>query len=481
MRVMVVWCPDWSVVAALEEAERSPRSPAAVLLGQRRRGVQRSRPGRGRTTRAAPPRRPGQVPRAGAAARQPRPRRPGLRARAGRGRGAASRGGRAAPGTARRPGARQLVRHRDRRRRDRLPGAGRDRRLGRADRHRRRPLHRRAGGPHRRRAVVDGRARGRLRAVPARAARRTCCRTTVPRGRELVGLLQRLGLRTLGDLADLPGDAVEHRLGRLRRRRAATRPGRGPHAVRGPHPAARARRAGGLRAAAGLRRGDHLQRAHDRRAVRRPAGPPPARRHRGAGRGRVRRRRLLVARLAAPAPLQRPRPRRPGPLAAAVGRRRRLAARPQGVRAWCARRSSGSGSCPRWSSRPPPTARRCGAARPTTWSSAGVARVQGMVGFDAVRRPVLQGGRSPVGPAGAGAVGRARGRPAPARPAVAGPGARAGAGPGVRRSPGRRGRRRRRPGGVRHRPRRGDRRAAALPGPAGTARSRRRAASPGSR
>ncbi len=34
-----------------------------------------------------------------------------------------------------------------------------------------------------------------------------------PRGRELVGLLQRLGLRTLGDLADLPGAAVEHRLG----------------------------------------------------------------------------------------------------------------------------------------------------------------------------------------------------------------------------------------------------------------------------
>ena len=30
MRVMVVWCPDWSVVAALEEADRSLRSPAAV-------------------------------------------------------------------------------------------------------------------------------------------------------------------------------------------------------------------------------------------------------------------------------------------------------------------------------------------------------------------------------------------------------------------------------------------------------------------
>ena len=31
MRVLVVWCPDWSVVAALDEAEQSPRSPAAVL------------------------------------------------------------------------------------------------------------------------------------------------------------------------------------------------------------------------------------------------------------------------------------------------------------------------------------------------------------------------------------------------------------------------------------------------------------------
>src|SRR4051794_36520160 len=31
MRVLVVWCPDWSVVAALREAERSPAVPAAVL------------------------------------------------------------------------------------------------------------------------------------------------------------------------------------------------------------------------------------------------------------------------------------------------------------------------------------------------------------------------------------------------------------------------------------------------------------------
>ena len=50
MRVMVVWCPDWSVVAALDEAERSPRSPAAVLSANvvevcngpaRREGVRR--------------------------------------------------------------------------------------------------------------------------------------------------------------------------------------------------------------------------------------------------------------------------------------------------------------------------------------------------------------------------------------------------------------------------------------------------------
>jgi protein ImuB len=31
MRVLVVWCPDWSVVAALREAELAPSTPAAVL------------------------------------------------------------------------------------------------------------------------------------------------------------------------------------------------------------------------------------------------------------------------------------------------------------------------------------------------------------------------------------------------------------------------------------------------------------------
>ena len=91
-----MWCPDWSVVAALEEAEKSPALPRRRAARQRRRGVQRPRPGRGRTPRAAPPRRPGPVPRAGAAARQPRPRRPCLRAGPGHRRGPASRGGGAA-------------------------------------------------------------------------------------------------------------------------------------------------------------------------------------------------------------------------------------------------------------------------------------------------------------------------------------------------------------------------------------------------
>ena len=55
---------------------------------------------------------------------------------------------------------------------------------------------------------------------PTAAPRRSCagCRSTCwptrgARGRELVGLLERLGLRSLGDLADLPAEAVEHRLG----------------------------------------------------------------------------------------------------------------------------------------------------------------------------------------------------------------------------------------------------------------------------
>ena len=102
---------------------------------------------------------------------QPRPRRPRLRAGpVGRG-GPAPRGVGPAARPARRARARQLVRHRDRRRGHRVPGAGRERRVGRPVRHRRRPLHRRAGRAHRRGAVVDRRAARGVGGLPARPAR----------------------------------------------------------------------------------------------------------------------------------------------------------------------------------------------------------------------------------------------------------------------------------------------------------------------
>ena len=329
-------------------------------------------------------------------ARQPRPRRPGLRAGAGHRRGAAPRGGGAAARPARGAGARQLVRRRDRRRRAACQSPGRGGRLGRPARHRRRPVHRRAGGPHRRRAGVGGRPGGRVRGVPARPAR-----------------------------ARAPG--------RRRRGRELVEPAA---AARPPHPGRPRRPAGRRGASTGWARygAEVWRRARgEDRALFAARTPPPeldaevafeppldsveaitfsvrttAERfvaqlahHQlvatgGAGRGRVRRRRLLVARLAAPALLRRPRPGRPGALAAAGRGSRRLAAGAQAVRRRCEPRSTGSGSCPRWSSRQPPTARRCGARASDDLVERGVARVQGMVGFDAVRRPVLQGGRSPA-------------------------------------------------------------------------------------
>ena len=245
MRVMVVWCPDWSVVAALEEAERSLALP-------RRRAVA---PTSSRSATAPP------APRAYAAGSAAATRRrgapswcccrptptatPGPSSRSSRWSRTCAPGwlpcgpgcspsGRPAAGTAARPHAAATACQA-------LVEAGVwDVRVGIAD-----DLFTAEQAARRGRgAGVDGRPAGRLRGVPARPARRTCCRTTAPRGRELVGLLQRLGLRTLGDLADLPGDAVEHRLGRLRRRGPATGPGRGPDAVRRAHPAARARRRG---------------------------------------------------------------------------------------------------------------------------------------------------------------------------------------------------------------------------------------------
>ena len=65
----------------------------------------------------------------------------------------------------------------------------------------------------------------------------------------------------------------------------------------------------------------------------------------------------------------------------------------------------------------------------------GVARVQGMVGFDAVRRPVLQGGRSPAARQSLVPWGERAVDLRPRRPAVARAGARAGTGAGLRHPP----------------------------------------------
>ena len=328
------------------------------------------------------------------------------------------------------------------------------------------------------RAGVDGRPCRRVRGVPARPARRTCCRTTAPAGRELVGLLQRLGLRTLGDLADLPGDAVEHRLGRLRRRRSGDGPGartRRSFAARTPPPELDAEvsfeppldsveaitfsvRTTAERFVAQLAHhqlvatGVRVEAESDGVVCSSRTWLHP--RHFSA--------RDLVDRVH-------------WQLQSAAGRR--LAAR--------AARTPGAVRAPIDRVRFVPEVVEPAAAHgEALWGAAsddlverGVARVQGMVGFDAVRRPVLQGGRSPAArqalvPWGERAVdlrpvdrpwpGRVPG-PAPVRVFADAPGRR-----GASTTRGR--------DGVRHRPRRGERRAAALPGRAG-----RPATCPGSR
>ena len=171
MRVMVVWCPDWSVVAALEEADRSLRSPAAVMHANlvevcngpaRDEGVRR-----GQRRRDAQARCPELLLLAANPDRDARAFEPVL----GHHRGAAAGGGGTAARSPRRASSGQLVRHRDQGRRRRLAGPRRERGVGRPRRHRRRPLHRRAGCPHRRRPVVGRGGRGWLGCLPARAPR----------------------------------------------------------------------------------------------------------------------------------------------------------------------------------------------------------------------------------------------------------------------------------------------------------------------
>jgi len=213
MRVLVVWCPDWSVVAALREAERPATEPAAVLAAgmvevcngpARAEGV-----GRGQRRRDAQARCPElllldanpdrdaryfepvletvEALRPGVAAL-----RPGLLAVRAPGRYFGGEANAAAV----------LA--------ETLVEAGVwDCRLGVAD-----DLFTAEQAARRARVqecelVPEGGSATYLRDLLVEVLE-----ADGAEGREMVSLLRRLGLRTLGDLADLPPDAVQHRFGR---------------------------------------------------------------------------------------------------------------------------------------------------------------------------------------------------------------------------------------------------------------------------
>jgi protein ImuB len=209
---MVVWCPDWSVVAALEEAEGSLRAPAAVLHANlvevcnapaRTEGVRRGQRRRDAQARcpellllpANPDRDARAFERVLAIIEDLRPGvaalRPGLLAVR-------------APGswygteTAAAATACQAL----------VDSGVWDVRVGIADDLFTAEQAARTAEVQSWVVVDEGGSPAFLRRLPVHVLQ-----DDGPRGRELVGLLQRLGLRTLGDLADLPGDAVEHRLG----------------------------------------------------------------------------------------------------------------------------------------------------------------------------------------------------------------------------------------------------------------------------
>ncbi len=209
---MVVWCPDWSVVAALDEADRSRRSPAAVLSANvvevcnapaRAEGVRR-----GQRRRDAQARCPELVLLPANADRDARAFEPVLTLIEDLRPGVAA----LRPGllAVRAPGswygteteaaatACQAL----------VEGGVWDVRVGIADDLFTAEQAARTADVQAWTVVPAGGSATFLRVLPVHVLQ-----DGGPQGRELVGLLQRLGLRTLGDLADLPGDAVEHRLG----------------------------------------------------------------------------------------------------------------------------------------------------------------------------------------------------------------------------------------------------------------------------
>src|SRR5215213_3141472 len=216
MRVLVVWCPDWSVVAALEEAGRPAAAPAAVLAAHqvevcngpaRAMGVRRGQRRRDAQARcpelALLPANPDRDARAfepvlttvedlrpGVAAL-----RPGLLAVRAPGRWFGSEEHAAATVC------------------QALVEAGVwDVRLGVADDLFTAEQAARTVETQAWRIVPPGDSPAFLRRLPVAALE-----ADGAQGREVVSLLRRLGLATLGDLADLPGDAVEQRLGRYGR------------------------------------------------------------------------------------------------------------------------------------------------------------------------------------------------------------------------------------------------------------------------
>lgn len=213
MRVLVVWCPDWSVVAALAEAELPPRSPAAVFKANvvevcngpaRAEGVRR-----GHRRRDAQARCPELVVLAVNDDRDARSFEPVLATVED-----------LRPGVAAlRPGLLAV----------RAPGSWFgseanacatvaqalvdlgvwDVRMGVADDLFTAEQAARTAGVQAWEIVPEGGSAAFLRTLPVHVLE-----GDGPQGREVVSLLQRLGLTTLGDLAALPGEAVEHRLGR---------------------------------------------------------------------------------------------------------------------------------------------------------------------------------------------------------------------------------------------------------------------------
>lgn len=213
MRVLVVWCPDWSVVAALEEAEKPRTTPAAVLVsgvvdvcnaparvqgvrrGQRRRDAQARCPelvllqaNPDRDARAFDPvLAEVEALRPGVASL-----RPGLLAVRAPGRYF---GGEAQ--------AAAVVA-------ETLVGAGIwDCRSGVADDLFTAEQAARLAEVQDARVVPVGGSAAYLRELPVEVLTHDGAQ-----GREAVSLLRRLGIGTLGELAALPGDAVQHRFGR---------------------------------------------------------------------------------------------------------------------------------------------------------------------------------------------------------------------------------------------------------------------------